>query len=142
MKASKLDIEKLIEKVDFNEIMILQHFSDCGSRIHVWEDGGLEVMGQGTYPGNTDLWYAVINCFGRGNIDESAYSEGWAEEQETEVGRQYIETATGLIMTPDEMIRKCLEEGDFVDSIEMIKDQIRDQHQEDIDREDEANAID
>ena len=135
MKASQIDIEKIIEKIDFHEIMNLQHFNDHGSHIYVWEDGDIEVMSQGTRPGNTDIWYALIDCFGRGNIDESTYAEGWAEEYESEdgsFGMGYIDIETGLVMTPDEMITKCLEDGDFTDSIEMLKDHVREQYCADV----------
>jgi len=130
----KIDIEKIIENLDHTEIHKLQAFTDYGSSVYVWADGEISTLGQGTTP-NTDEWYAVLDCWGRGNIDEGSYAEGWAEEEKNEDDcwtGNYIETETGKVMAEDEMISECIETGEWIDYEQSTVESINRQYAEGI----------
>ena len=137
----KIDIDRLIKKIDYEEINKLSTLSDHGTSIYVWSDGEISTLGQGSTP-NTDEWYAVLPAQGRGNIDESFYADGWAvalddddpaiPEDADPYERYYQEEETGDIMTADEMIIKCIEEGEWSDYYNDFENEIRRQYDEDI----------
>lgn len=127
-------IEKVLENVDWDETHKLRVFSDYGASVVIYTDGTLSVLDQGTYYRNPDeagvLGY--LRCWGQGNTDRTAYSEGWCERVEhsrwvtededryvfihvadgSEIdGGDWIEIETGRVLTTDEMLTEAIDYG-------------------------------
>ena len=107
-------------------------FSDHGASILIWHDGKIEVQDSGSSY-RTDDEYLTLPVVGRGNLDEGYYAEAWAteelDENENWTGN-YIEDTTGKVMTADEMITDCIEEGDFINEIETWKETLRQKYKD------------
>lgn len=109
-------IENVKNNIDFIEFHKDLVFNDFGMKLLIWEDGKTSVISQNSRPMEPSEKYISFPCWGRGNVDDSIYSEGWCEQEEDEHGHftgSYINLETKEIMTAESMVIECIEEGDF-----------------------------
>lgn len=64
---------------------------------------------------------AGVKCPGIGNLDSSFFVEGWTTENEDGT---YTEADTGKILSFEDCIRECCENGDVTDDIESLLDDL------------------
>ena len=134
-----MDIEKIIEKINWVELHKDFALHGYGMTVEIYEDGSHECMSSGSYTKN-----AVASLQTQGLEDfEETYSEGWATkitDTEDENYDKYIEDETGKIMTLSEMIAKCIEEGEWTETYEGWEKTIRSDIQDQMQYEEEVGA--
>lgn len=109
---TKENIEKILEKVDWQDVHEKMVFSDFGTKICIWEDGSIVELGQNEtfsekgWEGNI----GVLKAWGIGNIDSSEYLDGWGTIDE-ETGE--FTTETGERISQEKAVRAAIENGDW-----------------------------
>lgn len=144
-RASDMTIEQLEEVLrglNWTEIHKARVFSDYGDRVVIYTDGDFTVQDSSTYYRDTDAAGVIgyLPCWGRGNVDRTAYFEGWLERNEDpDVYGDYVTldmTGTGYdagrVLTEDEAFAEAIEEGDwdYDEEIEGVLRQVREERGE------------
>lgn len=129
-QAHDLNIERFLEKINWLELhkecVLTDDYNDL---IVIWLDGTFENLGN-DMP-NTTNYYFSVHTYGFGNVDASAYADGWATELQDGYGnytRVYANNTTGERMTQKEMVTKCIEDGDWDHVYDAWKQELREQH--------------
>ena len=124
------ELRDLLADVDWTEVhhMRTQSF---GRRVELWlekQDDGTEyllpvIMEQNTWqPGAVVV--GSLPCWG-GNLDSSDYAEGWATKN---IDGTYTVDETGEIVPEDEMVSKCIEEGDWQEEYDSWTEELVEQY--------------
>ena len=136
MKIQDLNLEELFEKIDWTKLHIEQTLHpDYNDSIIIWaEDASIEVLSSNNYY-DTDEYCLHMRTEGFNNVDPTPYAEGWTDEEMDEYDNHtgnYVESDTGRIMTLEEMVFECIEEGEWDDLYEHWKEKFRRDYEEDL----------
>ena len=96
------------DTIDFRALHVDQLAYEFGTKLAITEDGGWFPVFAGTSLRGLEF-EAILDCPGRGNIDLSLYSDGWAIRQDD---GSYI-TEDGRIFFEDWMIEESIRDGDW-----------------------------
>lgn len=135
MKASEISIDEMIEKIDWTELHKLKELTNGYNQpIIIWVDGTMTLYSCGSWP-NTDQYFLRSATTGWGNVDVSSYAEGWAnpekDEYENDTGN-WINQDTGEIMTSEEMVEECIQDGEWDEVYGFWEEQLREQYMYDV----------
>ena len=110
---AKIDIEKLVENLDYDQIHFLQITLHQGEQIIIWEDGTIITMDANSWP-NTDRWYATIKAFGPSDVED------------------YFDTPRPPAGRIEEEIKEAISYGEWSEHYQGIENHIRRQYENDI----------
>ena len=114
-------IENFIDNLDFTEIHKNLVINAQNSTLIIWHDLSIEVLTAGTFIEN-DSWYLEFKCDGMANHHD--YSEGWAKEVPDDYIKKYVDE-DGETMTAEEMVIRAIEEGEYNDWENYIRQTIQ-----------------
>jgi len=112
-------LESVVNWVEYNKVTT---FSEYGTQVIIETDGSVETMGSNTRPTDDyagDILY-MTDAIGYGNIDQDYYLDGWGEVIED---GDFFLTDDGRKLEIKEAIEEAIEDGDFTDDIQKVKDQ-------------------
>lgn len=99
---------------------------NCNELITIFKDGSFEKLGSNTVLRNDTKAVAVLRTWGIGNIGFDYYANGWTTENEDGT----YTTDDGRVLSAEEVIAECIEDGDHTDQINMWIEEINRQIEE------------
>lgn len=102
---------------------------NANETICIEKDGTINNIGSNSSPSPeyAKNIIATLTTWGRGNMDTTPYSDNWTEyDKESDT----YTTEDGRVLTEDEMIDECIEEGEWIDQIDMWVEEINSQIEE------------
>lgn len=133
MKKTKVYVDGTIEidgtetgSIDWIELHKALVVYSANERIYIFKDGTIENLGN-SYLQNEDDVLAIMRTWGRGNMDTTSYSDDWTDYNKDD---DTYTTDDGRVLSEDEMIEECIEEGDWTEQIELWLEEINNQIEE------------
>lgn len=107
-----MEIEIAGKTFEITDEMVIEYtLAEFGEKIGLYPDESYAVGDAiGSEIAEDERPIFTLKCPGIGNISTSWYASGWATWDNTE--QDWIETETGKHMSTEEMIRRCIVEGD------------------------------
>lgn len=111
-------IEEVLRDLDWTEVHKMRVFSGYGDSVVIYTDATFSMQDSSTYYRDPDASGVLgyLSCWGRGNIDRTAYYEGWRtpnEHGEYTILPEYADLTGRPVLTFEEMIEEAIEEGDW-----------------------------
>lgn len=110
-------VDTLVDISVLNELHKEVIFNLYNTIINVWTDGSISTMGQNISFQDRDVYKDILfqeKASGSANIDTGYYTAGWivSEKENEKTGEMEYYTDDNRVLSFDEMISECIEEGD------------------------------